>query len=321
MVELVQETKAPDISLKAPRRPLLEILLDPRSIQWLLAGGGALLVVGLVIYLVAVGFFENKLIVAVVLGLGTAALLFGGWAVILLTRHTKSAGRALTLLACLVMPLNLWFYDSYELITIAGHLWIAALVCSALYAASAWVLKDSLFVYVLAGGVAMTGLLILSDQDVDKFWEIARPATLLVVMGLVAVGAERAFPDKEEGPFTRKRFGMAFFRSGQALLGGGLLFLLGAHLFGWMHPFFKAHFLLHGVLAEPPAIVTEHALKLLSLALVLTGMAAYLYSDVVVRASASTFIWPSSICCGRRRWSSACSTSTSPWSWSSLRWP
>ena len=38
------------------------------------------------------------------------------------------AGKALAFLACLVMPLNLWYYHSHDLITIDGHLWIAALV-------------------------------------------------------------------------------------------------------------------------------------------------------------------------------------------------
>ena len=44
---------------RTPRRPLWEIVLDPRSIQWLLALGGALLVVGLVIWLATLGIFKN----------------------------------------------------------------------------------------------------------------------------------------------------------------------------------------------------------------------------------------------------------------------
>lgn len=40
----------------------------------------------------------------------------------------------MTLLACLLMPLNLWFYDAQGLITLreGGHLWIPAVVCCAL---------------------------------------------------------------------------------------------------------------------------------------------------------------------------------------------
>jgi hypothetical protein len=50
-----------------------------------------------------------------------------------------------------------------------------------------------------------------------------------------------------------------------------------------MHEFFKQTLPLRGLLLIPPAIITEHELRLLSLALVLAGMAAYLYSDIVVR--------------------------------------
>ncbi len=220
-----------------PRRPVWEILLDPRSIQWLLALGGALLVVGLVIWLATLGIFKNAKVVAVALGLGNAALLGGGWFVTTRTRY-QTAGRALTLLACLVMPLNLYFYHAHNLITLEGHLWAAALVCSLLYAASARVLRDRLFVYVLAGGVAMTGLLMLFHMG--KFWDIAAPSTLLVALGLICLHSERAFA-VGDGPFSRQRFGLAFFWSGQALLAAGLLLLLGAQIAGdWLYePFFK----------------------------------------------------------------------------------
>jgi hypothetical protein len=38
-------------SRKPPRRHLLEMLLDPRNIQWLLGFGGVMLVAGLLLYL------------------------------------------------------------------------------------------------------------------------------------------------------------------------------------------------------------------------------------------------------------------------------
>jgi hypothetical protein len=272
----------------APRRSLLEILLDPRSIQWLLAFGGALMVLGLVIYLWIAGIFQNAVVVAGIMGAATVALLVGGWAVICFTRY-QTAGRALTLLACLVMPLNLWFYDAQGLITLrdGGHLWLAALVCCALYAASALVLRDSLFVYVLSAGVALTGLLILADRDVAHFWEVASPAALLVVLGLIALHAERAFPEGD-GPFSRRRFGLAFFWSGQALLGAGLLVLLGGQLFGWLHPLMPAGLLdtmrtLGPEMDAIPHVVNDPALQTLALFLVLAGTYAYVYSDVVVR--------------------------------------
>ncbi len=266
----------------APRRNLIEFLLDPRSIQWMLASGGGLLVLGLVIWLAAQGLFENKLVVAGLLGAANLALLFGGWAVLRLTRH-ETAGRALTLLACLVMPLNLWFYHAQGLITLdqGGHLWIPALVCCALYAVSARVVRDSAFVYVLVAGVAMTGLLLLADKDWQRFWEISAPATLLVGLGLLSLHAERLFPEGE-GPFTRRRFGLAFFWSGHALLAAGLLLVLGAQLCGgWLYPLFEPLYHLAGF--GQPEIVTTFTGQLLALGLVLAGTYAYAYSDLVVR--------------------------------------
>lgn len=270
---------APAMPIKKPRRPILEILLDPRSIQWLLGFGGALLVIGLVIWLATLGVFKNHLVVAVILGLGNAGFLAAGWTITSRTRF-QTAGRALTLLACLVMPLNLWFYHAQNLVTLDGNLWIAALVCCALYAASAMVLRDPTFVYVMVGGIAMAGLLLLNTMD--KFWEIAAPATLLVVLAMICVHVERAFTENE-GPFSRRRFGLAFFWSGHVLLASGLLLLLGAQIAGdWLYkPFFASIY--QRWQHVQPAIVTEHWGQLLSLALVLVGTYAYVYSDLVVR--------------------------------------
>ena len=208
------------------RRPIMEILLDPRSIQWLLASGGALLALGLLIWLIAQGIFQDKVFVAVLLGAGSLGLLGGGWALMLGTRY-QLAGRALTLLACLVLPLNLWFYDAQGLIPLArgGHLWIPALVCCVLYAVSARLLKDVTFVPVFVLGVTATGLLLLADQEIAKFWEIAAPATLLVAIGIICLHVERIFP-ATDSPFGRKRFGLGFFWSGHAVLAAGLLLLL-----------------------------------------------------------------------------------------------
>jgi hypothetical protein len=265
-----------------PRRSLMEILLDPRSIQWLLISGGALLVFGLVIWLAAEGIFENPLFLAAALGAGNAALLAGGWAMMAATRY-QTAGRALTLLACLVMPFNLWFYDAQGLITLSagGHLWIPALVCCALYAVSARLLRDPLFVWVLVAGVAMTGLLILADRDLQRFWEIAAPATLLVGLGFLCIHAERVFPEGE-GPFSRRHFGLAFFGSGHVVLAAGLFLLLGAQLWGnWLLPFLKQ--LDPGMAVNVPDIVTRPGDRLLAIGLVLAGAYAYTYSDLVVR--------------------------------------
>lgn len=263
-----------------PRRHLLEILLDPQNIQMLLAFGGGLMVVGLVILLWVNEFFTPP-VVAAGLGVLNAAVLGIGWWLLRGGRH-HTAGRALTLVACLVMPLNLWYYHANQLVTLDGHLWMAALIISVLYAASALVLRDELFVYIFTLGVTFTGLLFLADlpPSPQKFWEIASPATLLVALGLLAIHAERAFPE-QDGPFGRHRFGLAFFWSGHVVLAAGLLLLLGAQVAGdWLYrPVFQD--LYRQLQAQPSPVVGE--LRGLALALVIAGTYAYVYSDLIVR--------------------------------------
>lgn len=82
---------------------MFEALLDPRSIQWMLAIGGALGVLGLLIWLGSLGIFENKLVLAVAMGIGTAAVIAAGWWMVLKTRY-QTAGRALTMLGCQQFP-------------------------------------------------------------------------------------------------------------------------------------------------------------------------------------------------------------------------
>src|SRR5262245_28728413 len=267
----------------APRRPLVDILLEPRNIRWLLVFGGVMLVVGLVLFLYAVGVFDNPVVVAGLMGAGTLGLLFGGWAVIRLTRY-HTAGRALTLLACLVMPLNLWFYHAQELypFTLYEQLWLAALVCCALYAASAVIVRDRMFVYVLVAGVTLSSLLILANVDGPaEFWQITHPAILLVCLGLATLHVERAFPAPGEGEFTRGRFGLAFFWSGQAVLGLGLLLVLLAQLYGFLYTLDS--WLVKDDFPAPAPITSELPLKVLALLFVLAGAYACLYAYLVVR--------------------------------------
>ncbi len=137
------------------------------------------------------------------------------------------------------------------------------------------VLEDAAFVYVFMGGVGMTGLLMLAD--LHRFQEIAAPSAWLVVLGVAALHVRHFLSDGEEGPFTRKRFGKAFFLSGQAMVGAGLALLLGGQLAGWFYnPFMKVW-----GLDGPPVIVSELPLRLLALGLTLLGTYAYIYSSVV----------------------------------------
>ena len=278
-----------------PRRSLLEIILDPRSIQCLLGLGGALMVVGLVILLWINNYFTPR-VMAGILAIGNILLLAAGLGTIRYTRY-QMAGKALALLSCLVMPLNLWYCHANDLITIDGNLWLCAVVISALYAVAAVILKDELFVYVFSAGVAMTGMLFLADMQPSpqRFWEIASPATMLVFLGLIGIHSERAF-EVGDGPFTRAKFGMAFFWSGHVQLAAGLILLLAAQIAGdWLYPFwFKPVF---DALQAIPSPVCDR-LRWLALLLVLAGTYAYVYSDLFVRKrgifihiAAFTLLW------------------------------
>jgi len=258
-------------------RSLAEYVLNPRSLQALMTCGGGLLVLGLVIWLWTCGFFDNPLVMAGCLGTGNLALLAAGASLVKFTRY-QTAGRAVTLLASLLLPLNLWFYDAQGLVTLAngGPLWVPAVVCCGLYALVARLLKDSLFVYTLVGGVAMTGLLLLADHSVNRFWEVLGPSTFLVLLGMVCVHVERLFT-KEPSPFSRDNFGKAFFQSGHVMLGGGLALLLGGRLAGWMYE----PLLASQNWFDMPGVASVSSMKLVALLLALGGTYTYVYSQLV----------------------------------------
>ena len=212
---------------EASRRSFIEQLLSPQSLQWMMACGSGLLMLGFVIWLWSVGIFENPLVVAFGAGAATLSLIAGGMSMILKTRH-QLAGRWLTLLGAVAMPLNLWLYNAQGLIILdeGGHLWIPAAICCAIYALIAKVLRDSTFVYALVGGVVLTGMLFLADQSIGRFWEWLPPAKFLLVVGWISVFAQQIFPDGKS-EFSRSNFGAAFFRAGMIVVGSGLALILG----------------------------------------------------------------------------------------------
>ena len=257
---------------------LLQSLLDPQSLRVMMTTGGGMLVAGLVIWLWAVGVFEDPLVAACGLGVANLTLMAVGAGVVRYTRHA-TAGTAITLLACLVMPLNLWFYDAQGLITLrnGGHLWVPALGCCVLYAAVARLLRRPVFVYTLVAGVALTGLLILADQQVDRFWEVLAPSLFLVVLGSLAVHAQRLFPTTSTD-FSRDRFGMAFFHAGHAVMACGLVVLLAGRLVGWLgEPFLR-----HVPWVELSDVTTLSNQKMAAMLLVLLASYTYGFSQLVV---------------------------------------
>ncbi|MDW7993304.1 MAG: hypothetical protein RMI91_01515 [Gemmatales bacterium] len=233
-------------------------------------------------------------IVAIGLGVINGGVLLAGWLLLRFTIY-RLAGRALTLLACLVMPLNLWYYHTNGLITLDQHWWVPAWVMCGLYAISAIIVADEWFVYILCAGITLTGLLFLADlpPSPQRFWEIALPASMLTVLGLLAIHVERLFPDIES-PFGRRRFGKAFLLCGHLQLLAALLLILGAQLAGkWLYdPFFAP--LYEHLKAKPSPIVNE--LRWWALTLVL--IRAYAYTGIIlgqgmmyISASAACLVW------------------------------
>ncbi|TWT39623.1 hypothetical protein [Blastopirellula retiformator] len=272
-----------------PQRSFLEVALDPKTLQYLMAIGGGLLMIGLVIWLATIGFFDDPLTVAICLGAGNLAILLSGFALIRWSKF-QTAGRGVALLSCLLMPLHLWFYDAQGLIVLneGGHLWIPALVISLLYVLMARQVRDAIFVYVVVGGATLTGLLILADQHVAQFWQGAAAATLLMAIAAVAIHAERAFPPGN-GDFSRDKFGVACFRSGQILLLGAVSVLVGWCVAAWCYQSLLVD-LWHGWLRGPltfdrPSLADDFALKSLALLLSIGAVYLYGYSHFVVERS------------------------------------
>jgi hypothetical protein len=273
---------------------ILTTLLSPQTLQILMLSGGGLLVLGLVIWLWAQGVFENSLVTAVCLGTVNLGVLALGVMGVRNSRY-QTAGMALTILACLVLPLNLWFYDAQGLVTLdqGGHLWVAAFVCCSLYVGVALVLANPVFVYPIVGGVALTGLLFLADEQVERFWEITSPSALLMVIGMLCIHAERMF-SVNDGPFSRAKFGNAFFRAGHMALAVGMSILISGHLVGWVYEPLFAEFGWFPL----PEVATQTNLKVIALVLSLAAAYSYLYSQIVVadrgRYAASaiaTLVW------------------------------
>ncbi|MGC1275100.1 MAG: hypothetical protein WBC44_15450 [Planctomycetaceae bacterium] len=208
-------------------KQMFEALLDPRAIQWLMMLGGSLSVVGLIVWLVSVGAFDSPLRQAAAFGVGTLALFAAGGSLARLTRH-RLAGEALAFLACVVAPLNLWFYHAQELVTVDGRLWMGGVVCCALYAATLVTFRRPLFLYAFQVGVTLTALLLIAD-----FGEVGVTGLCLTlaILGAIAVHLERAFP--AEGAFDRRRFGPPLLWTGLGQVAVALAVLLTAQILDW----------------------------------------------------------------------------------------
>ncbi len=281
---------------------LLETILDPRSLQYLMMLGSALLVLGLVIWLATQGFFDDPLVIAISAAIVNLAVLGSGAYLLRFSRY-ETTGRGLMLLASLAMPLHLWFYDAQGLIVLdeGGHLWIPALVIAALYAGCAILIRDPLFAYAMVGGITLTGLMILGDQNIAKFWEGAAVSSLLVAIGAIAIHSEKVFVSGDAA-FSRKHFGVALYRAGHCVLLGGLAVLFGWSISAWTYDGVMADLWRLGQQGpmpfDQPSLTTSTQLKTLafSLSLIATYLYGYSYFLVTRRKTwifggVVTFLW------------------------------
>jgi len=208
----------------------LRVLLDPSSIERLLVAGGCLSILGLIATLVSLGVFEDPRVVALALICATLFLFGTGWGVSLRSRH-RLAGRAITFLACVAAPLNLWYLNWQGIVTVDGHLWVGGLLCCLAYAATMVVLRDPAFFWAVEVGVTLTALLLLGDLGLgtDSAW------VCIALFGLAAISihAERAFAI-DDPVYDRRRFGRPLFLAGQLQLLAAAIGLLGLQVVAWI---------------------------------------------------------------------------------------
>jgi len=259
----------------APAKPWMEVVLDnllsPRSIRWLFVLGGALIVLGLVIWLASMNVFDDPRLVAGLLTAGSLGVYGVGLFVSLRTQH-KMIGQALTFLGCVLTPLNLWYYHMQGLITLDSGLWIGGAACCVLYLVTVAVLRDPLFIYAVEAGVTLTAVLILGD--VGLIDQSPAFSILFLALATVSILLERVFVAGDE---KTRSFGLPFFWCGHVQLLVSVAVLLIVQMLGWM------------LVAAPAAahwtwpgnLLTESAL--LTTTLWAIAAALYIYSDVVVR--------------------------------------
>jgi len=248
-------------------------LLDPRAIQWLLVVGGGLMVIGIIIWLASLKVFENPYVVAGVLGIGSLAVQAGGCATMLKTRY-RTAGRALTFLGCVILPLNLWYYEYQDIMSLEGNLWMAAFVICWIFIGTVYVLRDPLFIFAVEAGITLTAMLLMAS--LGHLDDATYLSLTLLALALVSIHGERAFPADAE-IFSRKSFGLNLFWSGHIQLAAALGFLAAAQLIDRIAD--PADLLLG--IRWSGTLVTDS--KFVAGAIWLAGMYAYIYSDLAVR--------------------------------------
>jgi hypothetical protein len=152
-----QPARPPTAEQVGPRRALVETLTEPYTLRLLLYTGAAMFVVGIIIWLRDVLYLklQEPVVQAGLLMLGTIALIASGWFTILRTRQ-RFTGRALTLAGSLLVPVNFWFLVRSGLIADQGRAWMVCALCALLYAFTAALLSEKLYVYMACAASVAT---------------------------------------------------------------------------------------------------------------------------------------------------------------------
>jgi hypothetical protein len=176
------------------RRVLLETLADPHTIRLLLYTGAAMLVVGVVIWLRDVLYLklQEPIVQAALLVIGTIIVTVSGWLAILRTRLLLT-GRALTLMGSLLVPVNFWFLVRSGLIENHGRAWIVCAFCALLYASTAALLREKLYVYLASVASIATAWTIIYRIEREAF---GLYALSLMTISLIFLHLSRLFPLK-----------------------------------------------------------------------------------------------------------------------------
>ncbi len=186
----------PPASPRRERRPLLETLADPQTIRLLLYTGAAMLVVGVVIWLRDVLYLklQEPVVQAGLLAVGTISVTVAGWLTILRTR-LRFTGRALTLVGSLLVPVNFWFLVRSGLVQDQGRAWLVCALCALLYAHTAALLREKLYVYLASVAAVATAWTLIYRAEPEAF---GLYALALMALSLAFLHLSRLFPLKEE---------------------------------------------------------------------------------------------------------------------------
>jgi hypothetical protein len=177
-------------------RTLLETLSDPHNLRLLLYTGAAMIVVSVVLWLRDVLYLklQEPIVQAGLLATATLAFMASGWYAILRTRQ-RLTGRALTLVGSLLVPINFWFLVRSGLIENNGRAWMVCAFCAILYAHTALLLREKLYVSLAASASIATAWALVYRTEREAF---GLYALTLMLASLVFLHLSRLFPLERE---------------------------------------------------------------------------------------------------------------------------